>query len=98
MLDRVASTWRFSSWERLRRLGRSPVFTSIIFFPLVTAVIGMNRTLISVPLLGVHFSLEPWYAFKLHLFYFGLAFLFGGSAFFAYQCPEFIKRYENSLE
>lgn len=98
MFHQIAKNFHLSSWEYLRRLGRSPVFGSIIFFPVVSAVISIHWKFVDIPLLGIGFDTSGYQIAKIYLLYFGFAFLFFGSVVFSYYCPEFMKRYDNSIQ
>ena len=69
----------------------------IDFLPLVSVIIGLQGTLAGIPFLHLEIPLGKLAATKVYLFYFSLSFLFAGSFIYSW-CPEFIKRYENSLE
>jgi hypothetical protein len=73
-------------------------FRSYFIFPFIAALVNFNGNFARVPLLGIWWEMPILAATKVYLFYFGLLFLFLGSFLDAWRCPEFIKRYENSLE
>lgn len=98
MIRRIASDYHLSSWEMIRRKGRSPAFASIVFFPIIITIVSLNSTLVILPIIGARFQLPLWAAAKLYVFLAGVAALSLGSSLYAWRCPEFFKRYENSIE
>jgi hypothetical protein len=97
-LDKLGADYHRTSWEVLRRLGRSPAFSSIVFYPLVAGLISFNQSAVSIFFIEGWFSLNTSLVWRMYSFYAALMLLFIGSIFYAFWCPEMLKRYENSLE
>jgi hypothetical protein len=97
-LDSLAANYHQTSWEVLRRLGRSPAFSSVIFYPVVAGLISFNQSAVSILFIEGWVSLNTSLMVRMYLLYVSLLCMFIGSIFYAFKCPEMIKRYENSLE
>jgi hypothetical protein len=80
------SDYRMSSWEYIQRIGKAPVFGSIIFFPVVSAALRIEG---NVQILFFPMAL----GWKMHLLYWGLFCLFVGSILFTWHCPGMFKRF-----
>lgn len=98
LIQTIERDYRFSTWENIKRFGRSPAFSTIVFYPLLSALIGLHYSAIQIPFIGIFMNLSGSAMLKLYLLYFGLLFLFIGSIMYTAFCPEFFKIYENSLE
>lgn len=82
----LAGNYSLTSWEYIQRVGKAPVFGSIIFFPIISAALRFDG---SIRFYFFPVTL-PW---KMHILYFGLFFLFVGSLMFAYHCPGMFKKF-----
>jgi hypothetical protein len=89
----LASQYTTTGWEYIRRLGRSPAFGSIVFFPLVASFLTLSG---KAKILFLPFPLDV--SWRVHLFYWALFLLFVGSSFYAWRCPGMFNRYDNHLE
>ena len=94
LYKKVAGTYTLTGWEYIRRIGQSPAFASIVFYPLVASFLtlhGKTRTILFLPF-PIDLSL------RVHFLYWALFFLFMGTSIYAARCPWMFKRYNNHLE
>jgi hypothetical protein len=90
----LAGQYTLTGWEYIRRLGRSPAFGSIVFYPLVASFLTLGDKAQTVLFLPFPIDVSS----RVHLFYWALFALFLGTSFYAFRCPGMFNRYDNHLE
>lgn len=83
-----------SGWEYIRRIRRSPVFGSIVFFPLLASFLtlgGRTKGFLFFP-----FPIDV--SLRVHILHWAMLCLFIGSLLYTRFCPDMFVRYETRFD
>lgn len=81
-------------WEYIRRIRRSPAFGSIVFFPIIAAILIISNNGIEI----LNFRLYFGVPINIHLFYWAIFCLFFGTTLYYLRCPDMFVRYETKFD
>src|SRR5688500_15529475 len=78
----LAGKYNLTGREYIRRIGRSPAFRSIVFFPLVASFLTLSG---KMEIFFLPFPVDV--SLRVHLFYWALCSLFVGTSIYEFYCP-----------